>query len=137
MTENTVPQSLNWVQARANCSIHSIFKALEQGAREDIAEIESLLTAHDETKFSVVASSRQFSVIRVSDPMTSASESVDVRCQRDDITVHRANTSGEELMFTATLTLNNEGRCKLKVNGVEMEQWQVRRMALEALLFRS
>jgi hypothetical protein len=41
---------------------------------------------------------------------------------------------GKQLAIT--LTLNNEGLCKLKVNGEgELEQWQVRRMALESFFF--
>jgi hypothetical protein len=39
-------------------------------------------------------------------------------------------------MFDVTLTFNNEGECRLTVNGDERDFWQVRRMALEELLFR-
>jgi hypothetical protein len=38
--------------------------------------------------------------------------------------------------FMIALTLNDEGRCKLSVDGgPQQEQWQVRRMALEGLFF--
>ena len=40
-------------------------------------------------------------------------------------------------MFEVTLTFNSESECRLKVNEKERELWQVRRMALEDLLFRS
>jgi hypothetical protein len=39
-------------------------------------------------------------------------------------------------MFEVTLTLSDEGECRLNVNEKERELWQVRRMALEELLFR-
>ncbi len=39
-------------------------------------------------------------------------------------------------MFEMTLTFNDKGECKLYVNEEERELWQVRRMALEDLLFR-
>ena len=39
-------------------------------------------------------------------------------------------------MFEVTLTFNDEGGCKLHVNQEERDLWQVRRMALEELLFR-
>jgi hypothetical protein len=42
---------------------------------------------------------------------------------------------GKEL-FDVTLTFNDEGECKLNVQEKELELWQVRRMALEELLFR-
>jgi len=40
-------------------------------------------------------------------------------------------------MFQVTLTFNDKGECKLHANEQEREFWQVRRMALEELLFRS
>jgi hypothetical protein len=39
--------------------------------------------------------------------------------------------------FEATPTVNDEGKCRLKVNGIEREFWQVRRMALEKLFFET
>ena len=39
--------------------------------------------------------------------------------------------------FEVTLTFNDEGQCRLHVNEKQLESWQVRRMALEELLFRS
>jgi hypothetical protein len=39
-------------------------------------------------------------------------------------------------MFEVTLTFNDEGECRLNVNEKERDWWQVRRMALEELLFR-
>lgn len=43
--------------------------------------------------------------------------------------------TGHEIKLRATITLNNEGRCMLKVDGEELEPWNVRRMALEDLFF--
>jgi hypothetical protein len=39
-------------------------------------------------------------------------------------------------MFEVTLTFDDRGECKLNVNGEERDYWQVRRMALEELMFR-
>jgi hypothetical protein len=39
--------------------------------------------------------------------------------------------------FEVTLVFNDQGDCRLHVNDKELELWQVRRMALEELLFRS
>jgi len=39
-------------------------------------------------------------------------------------------------MFDVTATFSDEGECRLEVNGKERDLWQVRRMALEELLFR-
>jgi hypothetical protein len=39
-------------------------------------------------------------------------------------------------MFDVTATFGDEGECRLEVNGEVRNLWQVRRMALEGLLFR-
>jgi hypothetical protein len=39
-------------------------------------------------------------------------------------------------MFDVTATFGDEGECRLKVNGEELDPWQVRGMPLEGLLFR-
>ncbi len=40
-------------------------------------------------------------------------------------------------MFEVTLAFTDQGECRLHVNDKELESWQVRRMALEELLFRN
>jgi hypothetical protein len=40
-------------------------------------------------------------------------------------------------MFEVTLTFSDKGECILNVNAKERDLWQVRRMALEELLFSS
>jgi hypothetical protein len=133
MADNTVPKDFNWVEARAECSLHNIFKALELGVREDVEAIKALLRPHEDIRFSVQTARSRFSVVRVDDPMRSISESVDFELAQPQIIVR--NDDG--VILTATLTLNNEGQCKLKVGNDELEQWQVRRMALEKLLFKN
>jgi hypothetical protein len=39
-------------------------------------------------------------------------------------------------MFEVTLAFDDSGRCRLNVNAQEREFWQVRRMALEDLMYR-
>jgi hypothetical protein len=39
------------------------------------------------------------------------------------------------LKFFASLALNSSGRCVLRVDGEELEQWQFRKKALECLFF--
>jgi hypothetical protein len=39
-------------------------------------------------------------------------------------------------MFEVTVAFDDHGKCRLSINGEEREFWQVRRMALEELLFR-
>jgi hypothetical protein len=131
----TSDASWNWVKARAECSLYQVFKALEIGVREDVETKISLLTQRDETKFSITSSSKHFSVIRVDNLMTMIGRSVDFRCGTDDISVYASTNSGERLILTATVGLDNEGQCKLRMDGALFDQWQIRRMALDELLF--
>jgi hypothetical protein len=56
---------------------------------------------------------------------------IDFTFEKDRIIV-----AGErEIIFTATITFTNQGRCKIKVGDQELEQWQVLKMALEDLFF--
>lgn len=57
---------------------------------------------------------------------------VDFALQGEAIVV---NGTGLSQGFVATITLNPDGECKLKVAGVELDRSQVLRMALEELSF--
>ncbi len=56
---------------------------------------------------------------------------VEFNCEKDWIS---GNKCGKQ--FSITLTLNNKGQCRLRIDGgEELEQWQVRRIMLEELFF--
>lgn len=133
MTDDKLPEQFDWVHARSACRAINVFKELEQGVREDVDVAQSLVPERYETKFSVVkAVANRFSVVRVEDPMTSNSRSVDFAFGKDRINVY---DDKDQLMYSASLTLNNQGACRLLVNEGELTQWQFRRMALEKLFF--
>jgi hypothetical protein len=138
MTTNPIPINLDWVKARAECSIHLVFKELELGVREDVEKAQSLVRPHETIRFSVAkGNSSRFAAMRVDDPIASISQSVYFVCKGNEIHVYEESKAGEELRMTATLTLTNEGHCKLKVGNEELYQWQFRMMALEGLFFRT
>jgi len=131
-------QTLNWVKARAGCSLLNAFETLAEGAKRDSEEMTSLLGEHSRLVFSTYRpSKRRFSVARVDDPITNISSSVDFELGANEIVVYHMNNSANEVLFKVGVTLNNEGECRLKIAGqeAELEQWQVRRMALEKLFF--
>jgi hypothetical protein len=135
VTENKVPENLNWVKARAECSLVSVLKELEHGAREDVEAAKLLVKPHEHIEFSVVANPRRVSVIR-EDAATSAApipvtRDVNFVIEGQEIIVSTQN----QILLRATITVNNEGLCKLVVKNEELEQWQVRKMALEKLFF--
>ncbi len=58
---------------------------------------------------------------------------IEFNCEIDHIKVRNKDKE-----FSISLTLDNEGRCKLRVDdGEDLEQWQLRRMMLENLFFKS
>jgi hypothetical protein len=134
--DSLVPENLNWVKVRAACSIGAMFKALELGAHEDVAEVTLLIKPQDNIAFSVVANHRRFSVIR--EDGATAGTPVPVTREVNFVLEGKAiviSDGNGRLQLKATITLNNEGQCKLVVENNEVEQWQVRRMALEKLFF--
>ena len=54
----------------------------------------------------------------------------------EDHAITVLDPSGNQ-MFEVTLQFTDEGKCRLKAKEENREPWQVRRMALEDLLFRT
>lgn len=123
----------DWVRARAACSIAKIFKELELGTQNDVDAINSQRPEGVHIKFSVSkVSGDHFSVVREATNFPPI-YAVDFALSEDEIHVE-----GDERInvdFVATLTLTNKGECRLRVGSEELEQWQVRRKALEQLFF--
>jgi hypothetical protein len=129
-----VPMELNWVKARAECSLAQVFKALELAIKDDIEAVNSLTRVDAGTKFALVPyGGKRFSVVCEVNHFPSGS--IDFSLSETEILVG----CGADTIFRARLTLTDSGRCKLKlrVNGteLELEQWQFRRKALEDLFF--
>jgi hypothetical protein len=136
MNGNPIPDNLDWVKARAECSLQHIFKELELGVRQDCEKAQALVPPKYPTTFSVTKTyGTRFAAVRVDDPLSAISRSIYFACSGGKITVSSDGSVGEEVKMTATLTLTNEGHCKLKVGDEELFQWQFRRMALEDLFF--
>jgi hypothetical protein len=119
-----------WVKERAKCSAVEMFKKLELGARSDVDAVNSLRSPGDHIKFSVAEQGNRFSVIRESD-LANKSAAVDFALNQSIIDI----SDGVLVHFSALVTLNNDGECKLLVKDQELELWQVRRKALENLFF--
>ncbi|MGB6782410.1 MAG: hypothetical protein WCF17_11810 [Terracidiphilus sp.] len=129
----TALQELDWVRARMNCSVLTVFNELRLGVEADVkianamprpSELPSLLFG-----FRSNTVGDYFIVFR----HENAGARVEFNCEANRIVVRN-----QDREFSVTLTLNNEGRCKLRVDdGEELEQWQVRRIALEKLFFEN
>jgi hypothetical protein len=133
MSGRPIPPTFDWVNARARCTVQEAFKELEQGVQVDVEAANALVTTGDPLRFSITKSfATHFTVNRIDDPVRSQGRAIDFVWSDNKIEVCNQNN---QLLHAATLTLTNEGRCKLRVGDEELEMWQFRRMALEKLFF--
>lgn len=123
--------SYDWVSERASCSLAIIFEVLRLQVENDVKRRTALRPdgAHYGFRFAYHAPDA-FIV------------GLDANNFHHWVTFKLGATKIEVLgdgiaKFEATPTVNDEGKCRLRVNGVEREFWHVRRMALEALFFES
>ena len=122
--------AFDWVTERSSCTLPKVFKELRLEVEADIKTRNALRPNNSPYEFSVSEKGSDFTVIlqakelRRSVTFTLAEHAI---LARDD--------KGEPMM-ELTLTFDDQGKCKLHANKQEREMWQVRRMALEDLLFR-
>jgi hypothetical protein len=120
----------DWVAERFRCSVPNVFKELLLQVEKDIETRNALRPNNSPYEFTVEKNGNDFTVI-----LTAKDIQKSVIFSRAEHAIlvldgHR------KTMFEVTPAFNDEGVCKLRVNQQERDLWQVRRMALEELLFR-
>ncbi len=124
-------QKFDWVSQRSSCSLAVVFKELRTEIEQDIKTRNGLRPNYAPYEFSLADHDGGFRVFLKAKELQMAVSFIlgeHAILVRDD--------KGIE-MFSVTLTFNDQGECKLNVNGEERDYWQVRRMALEDLMFHS
>ncbi|MGA2430214.1 MAG: hypothetical protein ABSH13_17060 [Candidatus Acidiferrum sp.] len=122
-------ENLDWVAERAACSLALIFEKLKDQIKVDVEERNKLRPEGVAYKFVAAVQGDSITVAGESNrpyiavKFEISGNEIIVKDKRDEITLR------------ATLTLNDQGECKLKSNGQERELWQFRREALEYLFF--
>ena len=122
---NGIPRELDWVKERAACSLKRVFSDLFLSVQGDVKAANLV----GKCSFEVVPESNETFTVRRSESI----KSVVIFMLQEDRIVINSGSSSEEWNFT--VGLNGEGRCQLRQNGQEFEQWQVRKMAMEGLFF--
>jgi hypothetical protein len=128
---SAIPQVLNWVEKRAACTVAAVFNQLCDGIIDDVEAINSVRQLDDDDRFSAdmhsggttifVGQSNRIPRMRLT--IGVASNRIEVRQEWDGVT------------WFASVGLNDEGRCILRFDDKEWEQWQFRKKALEGLFF--
>jgi hypothetical protein len=130
MSTSQLPPDFSWVRERAKCSTAEVFKRLQLEAERDVEAANSVFELAGFLEFRITTNSAHdvFIAAREGHPTQ-----IKFSLGSGKIHVKRDGQSDLEI----TLTLNNNGQCRLKVNGEdeELEVWQVLRMSLENLFF--
>lgn len=127
-----VPNDFDWVDARAACSPTKVFEQLKSQVAHDVETRNRM--AGQGAKFDIHMDTAAFAVFLNS---TTLHMNVPFRIVRFYLNGARitAQYGDETEIFSATLTLNDEGECRLRIGDENYELWQVRHMALEKLFF--
>jgi hypothetical protein len=119
----------DWVTQRFACSLPAVFKNLRLQIEEDVKTRNGLRPENAPYEFFVRDKQDGF-VVEVHAGDTS--KAVTFRQAQHAILV--GDVVGNA-MFEITLSFSDQGHCQLIVNKQVLEDWQVRRLALEELLF--
>jgi hypothetical protein len=121
----------DWVAARSACTLPKVFRQLMAEVEEDVKERNALRPDNSPYEFSIEEKGPQFSVILQAADFRRA-----ITFCFEDHAITVVDASGNQ-MFEVTLLFTDDGKCRLKAKEENRELWQVRRMALEDLLFRT
>ena len=139
MSQEQTPDDFDWVVAQSKCSAASMFARLQAGVKEDVRRRNSLgrLGRDDGWTFEFHVDGEEFEVSRVD--ASGITESMDstlalVRFERAGRRI-LVRGDGVDVEFTAVVSLDVAGVCRLVVGEAMYSEWEIRRMALEQLFF--
>lgn len=120
----------DWVARRAACSLPKIYKTLRSDIEEDVKARNAMRQENAAYEFSLVDKESSFAVA-----LQTPDFHREVTFIHEDHAIIVLDSSGNQ-MFEVTVTFSEAGKCLIKAKEENREQWQIRRMALEDLLFR-
>ena len=126
----TAPK-VDWVSERAACMPRQVFERLLSGVQTDANQRSAQLDATQyQSRVVIVDSASLFSVAVT----WFKGKEISVRFRLDGGTIV-AEDERAKARITATPVLDVDGRCKLRVEGELLEEWQFRMRALNELFF--
>jgi hypothetical protein len=128
---NKKPANFNWIEARSKCSLREMFEQLKLGIREDVERFNGSLAPDDTNKFTVVEDAKTMKVLS-GDGFKDDSSVVFVL--KGNV-IRVGSVEKNQILFDVKIGLNDDGDCKFSIDGKEFDSWQIRRKALEDLLF--
>lgn len=120
----------DWVTERSSCSLPKVFNDLRLQVENDVKTRNSLRPKFSRYEFSMTEDTSKFSVLLQADELQKS-----VTFNLGDHLISVTDDQGKTV-FEVSLSFDERGRCRSIVNAQECEFWQIRRMALEDLMFR-
>lgn len=121
--------NFQWVTRRHECSLSKVFETIKLGVESDLKLRNGQLT-QGYIPFEMATEANAFSVFK-----KTARAHFIRKFEQTETSIKVTDEIKKTAIIEATLTLDNEGECRLKANDKEYEFWQFRRAALESLLF--
>ena len=131
MSIETVPAVVDWVRLQPACLIKGAFDSLRAGVEADIKSYNAMLNLQLSQEIKL---SSELSTIFIVVRKTFSSAHVEFARRGSSVEIRQEEVENPTF-FSVTPIFSNFGRCRWKLNDDELEQWQVRKMALEKLLF--
>lgn len=129
-------EKFDWITQRYACSLPNVFKELQLQIEQDVKTRNSLRPNTAPYEFAIADHDDGFRVIlKATNKEKDKELEMAVRFVLAEHAIVVRDDKGVE-MFEITLTFNDWGKCQLNVNGEPRDYWQIRRMALEELMFR-
>lgn len=124
-------QPFDWVTARLSCSLPRVFNSLASQLEQDVAIRNSLRPPNAPYEFFLKEDNGELTVHLKTEQLRRC---VTFKMSLPDHAILVQDETGNRI-FDVTSRLDDTGKCMLLVNGEERDSWQVRRMALEDLMF--
>jgi hypothetical protein len=128
-----IPEVLDWVNERARCTPSIIFETLRSKVEDDIRARNLIGPQHGFPKrnFELKVDANWFAVIQQQFP--GRAKGVFFHLTPSGIKTRDSETSRD--LLEASLTLSDDGKCRLKVGETEYNLWQFRKLVLHDLFF--
>jgi len=128
-------EDFDWVGAQVTCSAAAMFDRLRTRVEEDVRRRNGILGRKDGWTFEFYDEDDLFEVTRlVAQGTVEPTVGAVVQFERTGRRIH-VHSDDVDVEFTAVVTLDHAGDCKLVVGEALYTDWEIRRMALELLFF--
>jgi len=123
--------NLDWVSERAKCTPFAVFEVLRSQVQQDMTRRNSLnaqLPAHK--TFIFLSNGEWFAVVY---QVLGQSKGVIFRVSPTGVVAR--DIESQKPICEGVLVISNDGQCRLRVEQVECDLWQFRKLALHELFF--